>query len=159
MQEELPPIRDAFPVLKALKDEGEFLQPSLLPSLLSLPPFFPSALPHPDVTSSPLFLFHRCRRPTGFLPPSFAPSVHLSPSPLPPFPHSLSFLSLSLPSGVDFHVVTSRQFCIQRETEEWVQKHYPGIFTGLHYGNHYSGTVPASSLPPALPPLSSTLTR
>ncbi|EKU21290.1 5 deoxy cytosolic type c protein domain containing protein [Nannochloropsis gaditana CCMP526] len=37
------------------------------------------------------------------------------------------------------------QFCIQRETEEWVQKHYPGIFTGLHYGNHYSATGPQRS--------------
>src|SRR6056297_3422258 len=158
MQENLPPIRDAFPVLKALKDEGEYLQPYLLPSLLSLPPSFPSTLPHSDVPSSPLFLFHRRRRPHGFLPPSFAPYVHWSPSPLSPFSHSLSLLSLSLPSGVDFHVVTSRQFCIQRETEEWVQKHYPGIFTGLHYGNHYSGTVPPSSLRPTLPPLPPTLT-
>lgn len=41
--------------------------------------------------------------------------------------------------GLEFHLVTSRQFRIQPETEVWIAQHYPSIFTQLHYGNHYSG--------------------
>ena len=37
--------------------------------------------------------------------------------------------------------MTSRQFRIQPETEAWIAQHYPGVFTALHYGNHYSGAL------------------
>lgn len=40
--------------------------------------------------------------------------------------------------GLEFHLVTSRQFRIQPETEAWIAQHYPDIFTKLHFGNHYA---------------------
>lgn len=38
----------------------------------------------------------------------------------------------------DLHVVTSRQFAIQKITEEWINKHFTGVFKEVHFGNHYS---------------------
>lgn len=43
--------------------------------------------------------------------------------------------------GIEFHLVTSRQYRIQPETEAWIAKHYPGVFTALHFGNHYALTA------------------
>ncbi|GAB5037231.1 haloacid dehalogenase-like hydrolase superfamily protein [Nannochloropsis oceanica] len=61
---------------------------------------------------------------------------------LPPVPGAYQILLDLKRKGIDFHLVTSRQFRIQPETEKWIEKHYPDIFTALHYGNHYatSGT-------------------
>src|SRR3546814_2837485 len=38
----------------------------------------------------------------------------------------------------ELHVVTSRQFAIQAITEEWIDKHFTGVFSQIHFGNHYS---------------------
>lgn len=38
----------------------------------------------------------------------------------------------------ELHVVTSRQFAIQALTEEWINKHFTGVFTAIHFGNHYA---------------------
>ncbi|GMH03561.1 hypothetical protein Nepgr_005400 [Nepenthes gracilis] len=35
-------------------------------------------------------------------------------------------------------VVTSRQNAIKDQTVEWIKKHYPGIFQGIHFGNHFA---------------------
>lgn len=39
---------------------------------------------------------------------------------------------------LDFHVVTSRQNILEDHTRNWVEANFPGIFTKLHFGNHYS---------------------
>lgn len=31
------------------------------------------------------------------------------------------------------------QHIIRQETEDWIARHFPGIFNKLHFGNHYSG--------------------
>eukprot|EP00397_Hematodinium_sp_SG-2012_P057065 GEMP01070984.1.p1 GENE.GEMP01070984.1~~GEMP01070984.1.p1 ORF type:complete len:217 (+),score=29.59 GEMP01070984.1:183-833(+) len=41
--------------------------------------------------------------------------------------------------GVEFHVVTSRQQAIEKTTQEWVNKHYSGIFSCVHVLNHFGG--------------------
>eukprot|EP00897_Mesotaenium_endlicherianum_P007954 jgi/Mesen1/7187/ME000037S06546 len=35
-------------------------------------------------------------------------------------------------------VVTSRQHVIQEPTLEWLEHHYPGIFSSVHFGNHFA---------------------
>ncbi|XP_042050944.1 uncharacterized protein LOC121796225 [Salvia splendens] len=35
-------------------------------------------------------------------------------------------------------VVTSRQNVIKDHTIEWIEKHYPGIFQEIHFGNHFA---------------------
>ncbi|XP_047333739.1 uncharacterized protein LOC124937517 [Impatiens glandulifera] len=38
----------------------------------------------------------------------------------------------------DLSVVTSRQNAIKDQTIEWIEKHYPGLFQEIHFGNHFS---------------------
>lgn len=35
-------------------------------------------------------------------------------------------------------VVTSRQNAIKDHTVEWIEKHYPGLFQEIHFGNHFA---------------------
>ncbi|OVA08285.1 5'(3')-deoxyribonucleotidase [Macleaya cordata] len=35
-------------------------------------------------------------------------------------------------------VVTSRQNAIKDHTIEWIEKHYPGLFQEIHFGNHFA---------------------
>ncbi|KDP33987.1 hypothetical protein JCGZ_07558 [Jatropha curcas] len=35
-------------------------------------------------------------------------------------------------------VVTSRQNVIKDHTIEWIEKHYPGVFHEIHFGNHFA---------------------
>ncbi|XP_031256051.1 uncharacterized protein LOC116118524 [Pistacia vera] len=35
-------------------------------------------------------------------------------------------------------VVTSRQNVIKDHTIEWIEKHYPGLFEEIHFGNHFA---------------------
>ncbi|GAB2267500.1 hypothetical protein Dimus_002483 [Dionaea muscipula] len=35
-------------------------------------------------------------------------------------------------------VVTSRQNAIKDQTIEWIEKHYPGLFQEIHFGNHFA---------------------
>ncbi|XP_022730809.1 uncharacterized protein LOC111285564 isoform X1 [Durio zibethinus] len=35
-------------------------------------------------------------------------------------------------------VVTSRQHVIKDHTIEWLEKHYPGLFQDIHFGNHFA---------------------
>ena len=37
----------------------------------------------------------------------------------------------------ELHVVTSRQTDIEPQTRAFVDMHYPGVFTELHFGNHF----------------------
>jgi len=56
---------------------------------------------------------------------------------VPPIPGAYEAL-LHLSEHVDLEVVTSRQHIIQSETTEWIQRHYPGIFKHIHFGNHWA---------------------
>ncbi|KAJ0981014.1 hypothetical protein J5N97_009269 [Dioscorea zingiberensis] len=38
----------------------------------------------------------------------------------------------------DLSVVTSRQNAIKDQTLEWIEKHYPGLFQEVHFGNHFA---------------------
>lgn len=40
-------------------------------------------------------------------------------------------------ADVNFYIVTSRQHSIERQTLAWLQRHYPGLFCGVLFGNHY----------------------
>ena len=42
-----------------------------------------------------------------------------------------------LKRSFDLHVVTSRQTDIEPQTRAFCAKHFPGVFTELHFGNHY----------------------
>lgn len=54
-----------------------------------------------------------------------------------PIPHAFETLQM-LKQEYDLHIVTSRQFAIQDTTLEWIEQHYPGLFSAVHFGNHYS---------------------
>ncbi|KAK1314004.1 hypothetical protein QJS10_CPA06g02573 [Acorus calamus] len=38
----------------------------------------------------------------------------------------------------DLSVVTSRQNAIKDHTIEWIERHYPGLFQEIHFGNHFA---------------------
>ncbi|KAL8040134.1 hypothetical protein ABFX02_10G079000 [Erythranthe guttata] len=38
----------------------------------------------------------------------------------------------------DLSIVTSRQNVIKDHTIEWIEKHYPGLFQEIHFGNHFA---------------------
>jgi len=54
-------------------------------------------------------------------------------------PGALEGLTELKEAGFEMHVVTSRQCTIEKETNEWLNKHFPGIFTGVHVLNHFGG--------------------
>jgi len=41
-------------------------------------------------------------------------------------------------SSHDLVVVTSRQHVIQDATLEWIDRHYPGLFQEVYFGNHFA---------------------
>lgn len=45
---------------------------------------------------------------------------------------------LRLKESCDLVVVTSRQHVIQEQTLEWIDRHFPGIFSDVHFGNHFA---------------------
>ena len=61
----------------------------------------------------------------------------------------VSFTRVCLPAGAlhslqrlaalcDLVVVTSRQHCIREPTLEWIDRHFPGVFAEVHFGNHWA---------------------
>ncbi|KAJ8621245.1 hypothetical protein MRB53_029774 [Persea americana] len=54
--------------------------------------------------------------------------------PIPGAHHALKRLS----SFCSLSVVTSRQNAIKDHTIEWIEKHYPGVFQEIHFGNHFA---------------------
>lgn len=49
----------------------------------------------------------------------------------------------------ELHVVTSRQFSIIEATHRWLNRHFPGVFTAVHFGNHFGSSgakIPKSQL-------------
>lgn len=45
---------------------------------------------------------------------------------------------LRLQQLCDLIVVTSRQHVIQQPTLEWIDRHYPQVFSEVHFGNHFA---------------------
>lgn len=43
-----------------------------------------------------------------------------------------------LRGACDLMVVTSRQHCIQEPTLDWLEQHFPQIFSEVHFGNHFA---------------------
>jgi uncharacterized HAD superfamily protein len=40
--------------------------------------------------------------------------------------------------NISFNVVTSRQDVIQEHTLEWIDRHFEGVFSAVHFGNHFA---------------------
>ncbi|XP_058079060.1 uncharacterized protein LOC131227306 isoform X1 [Magnolia sinica] len=45
---------------------------------------------------------------------------------------------LRLSTFCNLSIVTSRQNAIKDHTIEWIEKHYPGLFQEIHFGNHFA---------------------
>lgn len=45
---------------------------------------------------------------------------------------------IRLSRSCDLVVVTSRQHVIQDVTLDWIDKHYPGVFSEVYFGNHFA---------------------
>ncbi|KAK6131719.1 hypothetical protein DH2020_034516 [Rehmannia glutinosa] len=45
---------------------------------------------------------------------------------------------LKLSEIYNLSIVTSRQNAIKEHTIEWIEKHYPGLFQEIHFGNHFA---------------------
>lgn len=45
-----------------------------------------------------------------------------------------------LSAAADLVVVTSRQHVIQDVTLQWIDAHYPGLFSEVYFGNHFALT-------------------
>ncbi|XWS26518.1 hypothetical protein CRYUN_Cryun26dG0038400 [Craigia yunnanensis] len=65
-----------------------------------------------------------------FKTPYFKKGIH----PLPGAQRALHRLS----RFCNLSVVTSRQNVIKDHTIEWLEKHYPGLFQEIHFGNHFA---------------------
>ncbi|CAG9464306.1 unnamed protein product [Pedinophyceae sp. YPF-701] len=67
---------------------------------------------------------------------SFFDSPHFAEG-IPPMPGALESLQ-RLSSFCELHVVTSRQHVIEAPTLRWLDDHFPGVFEGVHFGNHFA---------------------
>lgn len=65
-----------------------------------------------------------------FKTPYFTKGIH-------PIPGAWNALQ-KLSSFCNLSVVTSRQNAIKDHTLEWIEKHYPGLFQEIHFGNHFA---------------------
>lgn len=45
---------------------------------------------------------------------------------------------LRLAKFCDLVIVTSRQHVIRTQTLDWIERHYPGIFSDVYFGNHFA---------------------
>lgn len=54
-----------------------------------------------------------------------------------PLPGAQSALH-KLSEFCNLSIVTSRQNVIKDHTIEWIEKHYPGLFQEIHFGNHFA---------------------
>lgn len=43
----------------------------------------------------------------------------------------------------DFCVVTARAESSRSATETWIEKHFPGVFSSIHFTSHFFGSTPA----------------
>jgi uncharacterized HAD superfamily protein len=42
--------------------------------------------------------------------------------------------------GYNLFLVTGRKYSLTQETNLWIEKYFPGIFSGIHFTNTYSGS-------------------
>jgi hypothetical protein len=49
--------------------------------------------------------------------------------------------------AIDFHIVTSRQHFLEDATRAWIDRHYPGLFSSILFGNHYASSGVKRSKP------------
>lgn len=54
-----------------------------------------------------------------------------------PIPHSQDAIR-ALKTKHIFYIITSRQEEVQRETEQWINEHFPDTFSEIHFTNRYS---------------------
>lgn len=66
--------------------------------------------------------------------------------PVPGARESLTQLCAELPE-LELHCVTARQNKLETHTRAWIEAHYPGLFTDIHFGNHYSTSGVSRSKP------------
>jgi uncharacterized HAD superfamily protein len=59
---------------------------------------------------------------------------------------ALKALKESVPD-LELHLVTARQLTLEEQTKTWISKHYPDLFTDIHFGNHYSTSGKKRSKP------------
>lgn len=61
---------------------------------------------------------------------------------IPPVEGSVEYIH-KLSQYFDLQIVTSRSFVLEESTKQWVEKHFPNLFSNIHFGNHYGtgGTV------------------
>ena len=63
-----------------------------------------------------------------------------------PIAHAFETLQ-KFTNDFDFIVVTSRQTVIEKETKNWIEQHYPNIFSSIKLGNHYDLASPDPDAP------------
>lgn len=52
---------------------------------------------------------------------------------------SKEVLSFLKKSGYELHIITARNEATRKETtRKWVDRNFPGIFSGIHFSSHYS---------------------
>jgi uncharacterized HAD superfamily protein len=49
--------------------------------------------------------------------------------------------------AIDFHIVTSRRHFLEEATRAWIDRHYPGLFSSILFGNHYASSGVKRSKP------------
>lgn len=54
---------------------------------------------------------------------------------------------LLLKRHFSLHIVTSRSFSVEAATKTWVDRHFPDVFTAIHFGNHYGSAGEVRSKP------------
>lgn len=54
-----------------------------------------------------------------------------------PFPDAINGIQ-ELKKLAELHVISSRQNVLRDFTEKWIEKHFPGIFSNIDFGNFYS---------------------
>merc|ERR1712146_122320 len=53
----------------------------------------------------------------------------------------------ALKERYELHLVTSRQTDIEQDTRSYIDKHFPGIFDGMNFGNHFGVSGKKTSKP------------
>jgi uncharacterized HAD superfamily protein len=59
---------------------------------------------------------------------------------IPPMANSSYALSEIKKQGHNLFVVTGRRYSLVEETKLWIEKHFPGIFSGIYHTNSYCST-------------------
>ena len=55
--------------------------------------------------------------------------------------------ALRAATGCELHIVTARQLTLETATRAWIDTHYPDMFAGVHFGNHYGSSGEKRSKP------------